>query len=206
MDLLVVTLVISALDAHFAVHTIRLANSLQAANEQLRNIYLFDNLTGLPNRLLLEDRMGQALAHAERSGKPIALLFVDLYKFKPVNDSFGHRVGDELLKVVAQRLKNSFRKEDTVARTGADEFLVVLYQLENTKDATVIGNKILGELSRPFHIEGNRLDISCSIGISVYPQDGKDLKSHPLPRACTGPRVESIPRTAPDRATRRQGS
>src|SRR5882724_5407051 len=172
------TLVISSLDAHFAAHTARLAQSLQVANEQLRNIALYDTLTGLPNRLLLEDRMHQALAHAQRNHKSFALLFVDLDKFKPVNDSYGHGIGDELLKAVAHRLTNSLRREDTVARTGGDEFLIVLCgELGKAADAAMVGKKVLQELSRPFHIGGNALDISCSIGISVYPQHGSDVNT-----------------------------
>lgn len=174
VSILAITLVISALDAHF-VHTAKLADSLQAANEQLRSIALYDNLTGLPNRFLLDDRMEQAILRAGRGGKAFALLFVDLDQFKPVNDSFGHRVGDELLKAVAGRLASCVRKEDTVARTGGDEFVIVLSEIAQAKDAAVIGAKILHELSNPFLIERHKVAISCSIGISVYPRDGKDV-------------------------------
>jgi diguanylate cyclase (GGDEF)-like protein len=175
IGILAVTLAISALDAHFAAHTTKLANSLQAANEQLRNLALYDSLTGLPNRMLLEDRMAQAVTRAERAGKSFALMFVDLDRFKPVNDTHGHQVGDELLKGVAQRLSACVRKADTVARTGGDEFIVVLNEIGNPKDAAMVGAKILDELSRPFFIERRELDISCSIGISVFPKDGQDV-------------------------------
>lgn len=100
---------------------------------------------------------------------------IDLDNFKPVNDAFGHRVGDELLIMVAERLMNSLRKEDTVARIGGDEFIIILTDLSSGKDPDKISNKIIRELSRPFHVEGHELNVSCSIGISIYPRDGKDL-------------------------------
>jgi diguanylate cyclase (GGDEF)-like protein len=175
--ILAITLGLSALDAHFAAHTAKLANSLQAANEQLRDLAMYDSLTGLPNRMLLDDRMQQAASHAERSRKCFALMFVDLDRFKPVNDSFGHDVGDELLKNVAQRLSGSVRKSDTVARTGGDEFVVVLSEIGEPKDAAMVGRKLLDELSRPFFIGRREVNISGSIGISVYPNDGKDLNT-----------------------------
>ncbi|HVY06558.1 MAG TPA: MHYT domain-containing protein [Burkholderiales bacterium] len=173
--ILAVTLVISSLDAHFAAKNARLAVSLQIANEQLRNIALYDNLTGLPNRLLLEDRMHAALAHVGRSGHSFALLFVDLDRFKPVNDSHGHRVGDELLRLVGARVRALIRAEDTVGRTGGDEFLVILHEMFSADDAALISDKILAELNRPFHVDGRQIEISCSIGISVCPRDGTDI-------------------------------
>lgn len=175
MFILSITLVISALDAHFATANAKLALSLQTANEQLRNIALFDSLTSLPNRLLLEDRMRQALLHADRTNTSFALLFVDLDRFKPVNDSFGHLIGDALLQAVARRLNSLLRKSDTVARIGGDEFMVLLQNLSNPADAAVLGDKVLAELGLPFRIQGHELSISCSIGITLYPQDGADI-------------------------------
>jgi len=177
IGILAITLGISALDAHFAAITAKLAISLQAANEQLRKTALYDSLTGLPNRMLLGDRMAQAASRAERHGESFALLYVDLDRFKPVNDAFGHGVGDELLKAVAQRLAGCVRKADTVARTGGDEFVVVLSEIAHPKDAALVGDKILDELSRPFFIDRFEVDISCSIGISIYPDDGKDMSA-----------------------------
>jgi len=174
IGILAVTVAISALDAQFAARNAKLADSLQAANEQLRNVALYDSLTGLPNRMLLDDRMAQALSRAERGGKSFALMFVDLDRFKPVNDSFGHAVGDALLKAVAQRLAGCVRKADTVARAGGDEFIIVLSEIGDPKHAAMVGGKILDELSRPFFIDRHEVSISCSIGISVYPTDGKD--------------------------------
>jgi diguanylate cyclase (GGDEF)-like protein len=175
IGILAVTLVISALDAHFHAHTARLANTLQAANDQLRNLALYDSLTALPNRMLLEDRMTQAVSRAERGGRSFALMFVDLDRFKPVNDTYGHAVGDELLKAVGQRLTACVRKADTVARTGGDEFVVVLSEIGERKDAALVGGKIVDELSRPFFVDRHEVEISCSIGISLYPADGRDV-------------------------------
>ena len=173
--LLSTTLVVSAVDAHIAATSARLAQSLRAANEQLRSIALFDGLTSLPNRMLLEDRMQQAQVHAERTGRTFALLFVDLDKFKVVNDTYGHPAGDALLQGVARRLSGALRKGDTVARIGGDEFLILLHELAKPSDAAVIGEKVLVELGKPVSIQGHELNISCSIGISVYPQDGEDI-------------------------------
>jgi diguanylate cyclase (GGDEF)-like protein len=143
----------------------------------LSELALYDSLTGLPNRMLLDDRMGQAASSAERNGRSFALLFIDLDRFKPVNDSYGHAVGDALLKAAAQRLVGCVRAMDTVARIGGDEFVVVLSGIGDPKDAAMVSGKILDELSRPFFIVGHEVDISGSIGISVYPQDAKDVNT-----------------------------
>jgi diguanylate cyclase (GGDEF)-like protein len=173
--ILAVTLSISALDAHFATRNARLALELQGANEQLRTIALHDTLTGLPNRFLLEDRLRQATLQADRTGKSFSLMFVDLDDFKPVNDTYGHAVGDQLLKQVGARLQNALRKHDTVARTGGDEFVIVLSDVENADAAALIGGKVLSELARPVVIGARTLEVSCSIGISMYPADGGDI-------------------------------
>jgi diguanylate cyclase (GGDEF)-like protein len=175
LSIMLVTLGISAIDAHYAAHTAKLADTLQVANERLRNVALYDNLTGLPNRFLLQDRLDQAVCRADRSAKPFALMFIDLDRFKPANDSFGHHVGDRLLQAVAQRLTSCVRKEDTVARTGGDEFVVVLSQIGNAGEVASIGEKIIEMLSQPFVISEQALEISCSIGISMYPMDAKDV-------------------------------
>jgi diguanylate cyclase (GGDEF)-like protein len=175
ISILIVTLSISALDAHFATRNARLALELQGANEQLRSIALHDKLTGLPNRFLLEDRLRQAALHADRGSKNFSLMFVDLDDFKPVNDTYGHAVGDELLKHVANRLKECLRKHDTVARTGGDEFVIVLEDVESARAASLVGEKILEKLGQPISVWAHSLEISCSIGISMYPSDGKDI-------------------------------
>jgi diguanylate cyclase len=177
LSFLAVTLVISSLEAHFAARTAVLADSLRAANEKLRNIALFDALTGLPHRSLLEDRAEQAMRRANRSGRSVALLFIDLDHFKFVNDSLGHRIGDQLLKSVASRLVGCLRQEDTVARAGGDEFVILLSGVWHADDAAKISDKILSELAKPLQIERHSLDISCSIGISMYPENGRDLNT-----------------------------
>lgn len=173
--ILSVTLVLSALDAHFATQTANLAESLREANKQLRDLALYDSLTGLPNRMLLDDRMARAAESADRGGRSFALMFVDLDRFKPVNDTYGHSVGDRLLKAVAERLAGCIRKVDTTARVGGDEFVVVLSEIGSREDAAMVGRKIVDELARPFFIDRHELSISCSIGVAVYPEDGKEL-------------------------------
>jgi diguanylate cyclase (GGDEF)-like protein len=177
LSILAITLVISSLDAHFAAHTAKLADSLQAANEQLRSIALYDQLTGLPNRFLLEDRLTQAMVRADRAQNSFAVMFVDLDGFKAVNDTYGHRVGDDLLRAVGRCLTKCIRKEDTVARSGGDEFIVVLGSLGDPGDAAIIGAKIVHELSKPVHVEQHEVGVSCSVGISVYPEDGRDVNT-----------------------------
>jgi diguanylate cyclase (GGDEF)-like protein len=175
MGILATTLAISAIDGHYAMRHAKLADSLRGANEQLRTLALYDSLTGLPNRMLLEDRIEQAISRSRRSGRPFAIMFVDLDRFKPVNDTFGHAVGDDVLRAVARRLSRCVRKEDTVARAGGDEFVVVLSEIAAAQDAELIGRKILEEVAMPFYAAGNRVGISCSIGINAYPEGGNDI-------------------------------
>jgi diguanylate cyclase (GGDEF)-like protein/PAS domain S-box-containing protein len=134
-----------------------------------------DPLTGLPNRLLAKDHLGMAAAYADRSNTKVALLFLDLDNFKTINDSLGHAVGDRLLKVVAVRLRDCVRTTDTISRQGGDEFLVLLPDAHDTDAMTDIAEKILQGLSAPFEIDGYQLSTSASIGIAVYPDDGKDF-------------------------------
>lgn len=169
----IMMLVTSAFNSHFAVVNAKLATSLQTANEELQGIAFYDNLTGLPNRLLLEDRLNRAIYRAERNRKLFACLLIDLDKFKPVNDTFGHHVGDELLKAAAHRMQDCVRKDDTVARLGGDEFVIVLHEIEREEYAGAISEKILDSINKLFHIEDQVLTISCSIGIGIYPRDGK---------------------------------
>lgn len=135
----------------------------------------FDELTGLPNRSLLADRMTQALARAERSGSLLGVLFIDLDHFKPVNDAYGHQAGDELLKQVAMRIGNCLRQEDTVARIGGDEFLALLPAIRDTEAALAIADKILAALLAPFKVEGHFVEIGASIGVAVYPAHGSSV-------------------------------
>ena len=131
-----------------------------------------DALTGLPNRVLFNDRLKKAIQTAKRKKTKMALLFIDLDHFKEINDSLGHDVGDEILKAVSRRLKEVVRDEDTIARLGGDEFTVTLEELSQTQAASLIANKLLEVLSKPMNVNGNILYVSSSIGISIYPDDG----------------------------------
>jgi diguanylate cyclase (GGDEF)-like protein len=131
-----------------------------------------DALTGLPNRILLNDRLRRTLARPRNEG--VAVLCLDLDRFKDLNDTLGHPVGDALLKAVAERLRNCVRDEDTVARWGGDEFVVVQRALKPSKDAAVLASRIISKLSEPFTVEGHRVVVGCSIGIAVSPTDGID--------------------------------
>jgi len=145
--------------------------------DQIRHMAHHDPLTELPNRVLLHDRIGQAIAQARRDGSIAAILFIDLDRFKNVNDSLGHQVGDGLLRTVAERLVACVRGTDTVARMGGDEFVVVLTDLKRAEDAGLIAQKILGALPRPINIEGHELRVTPSVGICLYPHDGEDVET-----------------------------
>lgn len=145
------------------------------AEERLIELAHFDQLTGLPNRTLFQDRLRQALPQASRNGKLVALLFLDLDRFKFVNDSLGHTVGDLLLKEAAGRLTHCVRKSDTVARLGGDEFTVILTNITSVHDAAKVAQKILDDFSRPFGSQGPELFVTPSIGITLYPFDGDDI-------------------------------
>ncbi len=132
-----------------------------------------DALTGLPNRVLFNDRLEQLIEKSKRSNSRFALLFIDLDHFKEINDSLGHAVGDEILKTITSRLKETVRDEDTVSRLGGDEFLIIIEELSQTQDASLVATKILEVLSKVIDINENLLYVSSSIGISVYPDDGQ---------------------------------
>ena len=146
----------------------------KAAEERMRFLAQHDALTGLPNRVLLEDRLLRAIAHAQRNDKKLAVVFLDLVDFKKVNDSVGHHVGDQLLQIVAQKLSVCVRAEDTVARLGGDEFVVLLEGVGAAGDVACVVKKILDSLSRPAQLEGREIAVSSSIGISLYPDDGQE--------------------------------
>jgi diguanylate cyclase (GGDEF)-like protein/PAS domain S-box-containing protein len=131
-----------------------------------------DVLTTLPNRLLFMDRIAHAIAHAKRNGSKLALLFLDLDRFKKINDTLGHNVGDMLLKQLSARLKHGLRQDDTVARLSGDEFAVLLSDIQQVDDIPPITNKILQQFNEPFLIEGHELFITTSIGIAIFPNDG----------------------------------
>jgi diguanylate cyclase (GGDEF)-like protein len=145
--------------------------------QRLADMATHDFLTGLPNRLLLNDRLYVALAQAHRNKNKLAILTLDLDRFKTVNDSHGHHVGDELLKAVGQRLTGIIRSGDTIARMGGDEFLLVMSELHQSDSVSSIISKIVEAFKVPFIIEGHRLNISASIGIAIYPDDGLDMEA-----------------------------
>jgi diguanylate cyclase (GGDEF)-like protein/PAS domain S-box-containing protein len=144
------------------------------AEEQVHHMAHHDTLTGLPNRMLFSDRLQQAFSIARRKNSCMALMFIDLDKFKPINDNFGHQVGDLLLKEVAKRMQDCVRESDTVARIGGDEFIVLLPVIEAVQDALLVAEKIRRSLNQPFVLAGQSLNISSSTGIAVYPDHGKD--------------------------------
>jgi diguanylate cyclase (GGDEF)-like protein/PAS domain S-box-containing protein len=147
------------------------------AEEKVQNLAYYDSLTGLPNRTLLQDRIEHALSAARRQGNDVAVLFLDLDRFKIINDSLGHSFGDLLLQEVAERLRDASRAEDTVARVGGDEFLIVLASLQESKYAATAAERIIASMSRQFSIQGHSFNVSCSIGISVFPKNGTDAET-----------------------------
>ena len=144
--------------------------------EHMRHMAQYDGLTHLPNRALFSDRLQQALAAAKRDRNRLAMMFLDLDKFKPINDTYGHAVGDLLLKEAAQRIQDCLRASDTAARIGGDEFVVLLPIIEAEQDAGMVGEKIRNALVQPFELAGHTLHISSSIGVAVYPEHGADEK------------------------------
>lgn len=170
---LAIALLTSILDARLEARTELLNSSLAKANEELTQLALHDSLTKLPNRLLLEDRIGQNILKVQRNGGYFALLFMDLDGFKPVNDAFGHHVGDLLLVAVAQRLRAHLRAHDSLARIGGDEF-VLLAELRHPDDAAKVASHVVGLLGQAFDIDGHELRVSTSVGITLYPGDGID--------------------------------
>ena len=167
-------------NAHLVVATIeahKLAEQIEAAKVQLDHLVHHDVLTGLPNRILLQDRLIQAMESACRQGRQLAVMFMDLDQFKHINDSLGHAIGDKLLQSVAQRLMGCVRHSDTISRQGGDEFVVLLPYIENPESAGVCAQKMLATLALPHRIDQHELHISVSIGISIYPDDGQDAET-----------------------------
>jgi diguanylate cyclase (GGDEF)-like protein/PAS domain S-box-containing protein len=142
--------------------------------EQIRRMAHFDSLTSLPNRILLMDRLEQALAVSQRNQSKTAVIFMDLDHFKGINDTLGHHVGDMLLQQVAERVRASLREVDTVSRLGGDEFVMVLPELRHSDDAALIAQKLLRSLATEFIVAGERLGITPSLGISIHPDHGDD--------------------------------
>ncbi len=136
-----------------------------------------DALTGLPNRLFFLNVVQLALANARRGNYRLALLFLDLDAFKPVNDRLGHRAGDKLLSIIAERLRSSIRRQDTVARFGGDEFAILLGDLADRALASSLAAKVLEAITQPFALEGKTINVGASIGVSIFPDDGDDTKT-----------------------------
>jgi diguanylate cyclase (GGDEF)-like protein/PAS domain S-box-containing protein len=146
--------------------------------EMIRHLAYFDALTGLPNRMLFDDRLAQALAHSRRRGaRGLAIMALDLDRFKTINETLGHGAGDELLQAVAARLTSALREEDTVARLGGDEFLFLLPEIDDVEDAARVARKLLTELVTPFPVHGHELHLTASIGIAMFPLDGGDAET-----------------------------
>jgi diguanylate cyclase (GGDEF)-like protein len=159
-----------------ATHTAAIAIERALAGQRIEHLAYYDALTKLPNRSLFHDRVSQVLTRAERDGKEMAILFIDLDRFKTVNDSLGHDIGDRLLQAVAQRMNGCLREADTISRLGGDEFVVLLPETGAQGAAHVVQN-ILERAVGPYDIDGNQLSISSSIGISLYPYDGTDVET-----------------------------
>ncbi|MBD8709087.1 EAL domain-containing protein [Pseudomonas sp. CFBP 13711] len=167
-----ITLLTSVLDARLEARTAQLSLSLKEANRELTQLALHDNLTGLPNRILLADRIDQAMRKVDAQGGMFALMFLDLDGFKPVNDAFGHHVGDQLLRAVAVRMRENFHRHDTLARIGGDEF-VLLVELDDGEEAVSVASRQVSLVSQPFSVQEHDLQVTVSIGISLYPGNGR---------------------------------
>ena len=169
------------LEVHKRIHNMLevrlLYRELAQYSRAQQELALHDALTGLPNRRLLEDRIETALQHANRNHHKAAVMYLDLDGFKAINDTYGHAYGDEVLKVVAERLLANSRKEDTVARLGGDEFMVVLSEVSGLTDAQGPAAKLVEAVSEPFFINDLTLRLSTSIGISIYPDDAESVEA-----------------------------
>ena len=159
-----------------AVLIFRDVGRAQALADKMSHLAQHDFLTELPNRVLLNDRLGQAIRMDERHHKKLAVLFVDLDHFKTINDSLGHAIGDALLQSIAKRLRETLRETDTVSRPGGDEFVILLAEIEIADDAALVAGKILAALAPPHRLAGRELSVTASIGISIYPEHGQDAE------------------------------
>ena len=159
----------------FLARSIRYAIERKRAEERLTYLAQYDQLTGLVNRTLFRDRLVQAMARSKRLQQPLGLMLLDLDRFKAVNDTMGHDVGDQLLKAVAGRLQECVREVDTVARMGGDEFTIILEGLSCDQDITIVARRITESLAEPFHLKEHQTSIGVSIGITVYPSDDHEI-------------------------------
>jgi len=145
--------------------------------QKLTEMATHDYLTGLPNRALLDDRFSMAAALAQRNKEKLAVMSLDLDKYKTINDTLGHAAGDQALKIVSSRLADIMRASDTIARVGGDEFVLVMQETNQLKDAVAIAQKILDSFTEPLIVDGRSVDLSTSIGIAIFPDDGMDLQT-----------------------------
>jgi diguanylate cyclase len=176
LGVLTITIILLVYDAHLQRSRTH-SRQLQQANARLQHVATHDALTGLPNRVLLADRLEQAIAQAERDSSSFALMMVDLDRFKSINDSLGHQAGDALLVEVAQRLRSSLRKVDTLARIGGDEFVIILSGVRSSHDTETVLRNILEQVSLPVKLTALDVQTSPSIGVSIYPHDGTDAQT-----------------------------
>jgi len=175
-----IALIASVFDRQMRTRTGLLADSLAQANEKLMQAALHDPLTQLPNRMLLQDRIEQAIEKAQRRQFSFAVMFCDLDGFKAINDAYGHQLGDKLLIQVSERITALLRAQDTFARLGGDEFVIV-FQVEDPEDAAVVAERIIASVAEPFEIDALELQVSASLGIALYPADAtteRDLMAH----------------------------
>ena len=173
---------ISALhdDSGSLTHYVALISDIserKAAEERMTYLAHHDVLTGLPNRMLFQDRLRQAISYAERQQTSVALLFLDLDRFKDVNDTLGHHVGDLLLQEVTRRIRLCVRGSDTVSRQGGDEYVIMLPNLDDLGDIVQVVNKLIESIANPYELEGHTVHVTTSVGVSVYPQDGADIET-----------------------------
>ena len=177
MLLLSMTLLTSIMDARTQSRTNKLAASLQVANQELKHIAFKDPLTGLANRLVFEDQLDSAVLRAQEGNRRLGILFIDLDGFKPINDTYGHAIGDALLVQIAQRLGAALRNGDVIARIGGDEFAGVFPNITNRDTLNFLGERLLGIFAHPFHIQDHLITIGGSIGLALAPEDGMDQDS-----------------------------
>ncbi|MBK5253910.1 MAG: GGDEF domain-containing protein [Peptostreptococcaceae bacterium] len=150
---------------------------IEIKEKEIAKIAYHDSLTGLPNRVLLNERFNLILALAHRQKKSAAVIFIDLDNFKTVNDKFGHAIGDEVIIETAKRINNIMRHEDTISRLGGDEFIAVVYNHKGTSGVVNVSEKIINCIAKPFKINEQNVSLSVSIGIALYPTDGEDRES-----------------------------
>jgi len=162
----------------FAIWNSRLRQEVKlrkAAERRIRHIATHDELTGLPNRNLMQDRLEQTISQNERTGKPFAVLFLDLDGFKRINDEFGHNYGDELLIQAAHRMGTLLRRSDTVCRHGGDEFVILLPTANSVGSSLAVSRKLVVQLAKPYKVKRQQLEISVSIGVALYPKNGTNI-------------------------------